>query len=153
MLMWHNQWSFPVVCVCVRVSVCVCGSVCRSIHAMTLFWPVKGHECYLVVIRETAPQVRVAAILVSEACSAWLSADGSPHHRHAQHLWELCVGGRVWLHCRSTEQSEREAQEINSGRPVSFSPSLDADVRASVSRKQFLSVVGVYDQVWESDQV
>lgn len=57
-------------CVCACFCVCVCGSVCRSIHAMTLFWPVKGHECSLVVIRETAPQVRVAAILVSEACSA-----------------------------------------------------------------------------------
>lgn len=75
----------------------------------------------------------------------------TPQTRTAS-LRAVC-GGRVWLHCRSTEQSEREAQEIKSGRPVSFSPTLDADLRASVSRKQFLSVVGVYDQVWESDQV
>lgn len=74
------------------------------------------------------------------------------HTTDTHSISESCVWGGE---CDYTvgEQSEREAQEINSGRPVSFSPSLDADVRASVSRKQFLSVVGVYDQVWESDQV
>lgn len=63
------------------------------------------------------------------------------------------AGGGGWLHCWSAEQSEREAQEVKTGRPVSFSLTLEADLTASVSRKQFLSVVGVYDRVWESDQV
>ena len=39
--------------------------------------------CPLVVIRAAAAQVRVAAILVSEACYVeLLAADSSPHHRH-----------------------------------------------------------------------
>lgn len=43
--------------------------------ATAAYWHLKGHGCSLVVIRETAQQVRVAAILVSEACSAWHAAD------------------------------------------------------------------------------
>lgn len=35
----------------------------------------KGHGCSLVVIRESAQQVMVAAILVCEACIAWHAAD------------------------------------------------------------------------------
>lgn len=41
------------------------------------FWPVKGHDCSLVAVRETALQVRMAAILVSQVHSAWLFPDGT----------------------------------------------------------------------------
>lgn len=50
----------PCVCLCTPASTCV------DLNAtMRLYRHPKGHESPLVVIRETAAQVRVAAILVS----------------------------------------------------------------------------------------
>lgn len=74
---------------------------------MQLNCQLKGHECPLVVIRDTAPQVRVAAILVPETCSAWLSADRSPHHRH-RFVSLRALGFSLHTHCWSAEQGTGE---------------------------------------------